>query len=175
VFDGELVAIAEREGRPAQDFAAVTRAVFAGEARGARLQFVAFDILRHSGEDVRPLSWRERDMRLRQALPVGDRIRLISSQPATLEAHAAIVALGFEGSVLKRPGSTYRPGRHSSWIKHKARCSTPGILLAVYQARDGTWQATCEVEGRRVRALAGARARALAGFGGRPRLLACRR
>ena len=30
VFDGELVVLSDRAGRPAQDFAAVTRAVFAG-------------------------------------------------------------------------------------------------------------------------------------------------
>ena len=63
------------------------------------------------------------------------------------------------GVGAQRPGSTYRPGRHSSWVKHKARCSTSGTLLAVYQARDGTWQATCEVEGRGVRAFASARDR----------------
>jgi len=163
VFDGELVAIGERDGRPAQDFAAVTRAVFAGKVGGARLQFVAFDILRHAGEDVRPLPWRDRDARLRDALPVSDRVRLISNKAATPAAHAAIIALGFEGSVLKRPCSIYRPGRHSSWVKHKARRSTPGLLSAVYQARDGTWQATCQVDGRRVRALAGPGARDLVG------------
>src|SRR5947209_17146563 len=32
VFDGELVAISERDGQPCQDFATVTRAVFTGEA-----------------------------------------------------------------------------------------------------------------------------------------------
>lgn len=159
VFDGELVAIGQRDGRPTQDFAAVTRAVFAADAAAAaRLHFVAFDILRHADEDLRPLPWRARDVRLRDVLPAGDRLRPISTQPATPEAHAAIVALGFEGSVLKRPRSTYRAGRHASWVKHKARCSIPGTLLAVYQDRDGTWQATCEVDGHRVRALAGARA-----------------
>ena len=30
-FDGELVAVSERGGKPAQDFAAVTRAVFTGQ------------------------------------------------------------------------------------------------------------------------------------------------
>lgn len=164
VLDGELVVISERDGRPAQDFAAVTRAVFTGDpAAAARLTFVAFDVLRHAGEDLRPLPWHARDVRLREAVPVGDRIRLISSQPATPEAHAAIVALGFEGSVLKRPRSTYRAGRHSTWVKHKARCAATGTLLAIHQDRDGTWQATCEVNGRRVRALAGARARAQVG------------
>jgi hypothetical protein len=36
---------------------------------------------------------------------------VITSQPASLTAHYAIVSLGFEGTVLKRPASTYRAGR----------------------------------------------------------------
>ncbi|MGZ6662534.1 MAG: hypothetical protein ACXVHL_34985, partial [Solirubrobacteraceae bacterium] len=46
-----------------------------------------------------------------ETLPVRERIRLAVSQPATPAAHEAIVALGFEGTVLKRLGSAYRPGR----------------------------------------------------------------
>ena len=43
-FDGELVAVSERDGKPIQDFAAVTRAVFTGRpAATDRLRFVAFD------------------------------------------------------------------------------------------------------------------------------------
>lgn len=46
IVDGELVALAERDDRPTQDFAAVRRAVFNGDtAAGARLRFVAFDLL----------------------------------------------------------------------------------------------------------------------------------
>jgi ATP-dependent DNA ligase len=164
VFDGELVAISERGGQAVHDFAALTRAVFTGDPLATeRLRFVAFDVLRLAGEDFRGRPWRERSDHLRQALPVGDRVRLISSQAATPEAHAAIVALGFEGTVLKRPASIYRPGRHRAWLKHKARCTSPGVLLAVHQDREGRWQALCDVDGRRVRALADARARALVG------------
>jgi hypothetical protein len=78
------------------------------------------------------------------------------SQPATLEAHEAIVALGFEG-VLKRLGSAYRPGRHRTWIRRKARFTAPAALRSVHQDRDGRWHAFCELDGRRVHALAGAR------------------
>ena len=100
---------------------------------------------------------------LRDALPVSGRVRLITTQPASVEAHTALVALGFEGTVLKRPRSAYRPGRQSAWVKHKARCGAQGILLSVHQDRDGQWQAICNVEGRRVRALAGARSSTLIG------------
>jgi len=157
-FDGELVAVSERDGKPAQDFAAVTRAVFAGQSAAMdRLRFVAFDLLAVEGQDIRPLAWEERDARLRDTLPVGDRIRLIASQPATLEVHEAIVALGFEGTVLKRLGSAYRPGRQRTWIKRKARFVTCAKLRSVHQDREGYWHALCEIDGRRVRAVAGAR------------------
>ena len=158
IFDGELVVVTERDGRPAQDFAAVTRAVFTGQvAATERLRFVAFDVLAADGEDVRARSWEDRDARLRETLPVCDRIRLAESQPATLGAHEAIVALGFKGTVLKRLGSAYRPGRRRAWIKHKARFTARAELRSVHQDREGSWHAVCELDGRRVHALAGAR------------------
>ena len=121
-FDGELVAIGERGGQPTQDFAAVTRAVFTGKPLATnRLRLVVFDLLCVGGEDLRPRPWEERDALLHDALPAGDRIRLVASQPANPTAHDAIVALGFEGTVVKRTRSAYRAGRHTAWLKHKAR------------------------------------------------------
>jgi ATP-dependent DNA ligase len=157
-FDGELVALAERDGQPTQDFAAVIRAVFTGQpAATDRLRFVAFDLLAVAGQDVRHRPWKERDVRLCEALPLCERIRLVVSQPASRAAHDAIVALGFEGTVLKRPGSTYRVGRHNAWIKHKAQFTTRAELRAVRQDRDGRWHAVCDIDGRRIRAVAGPR------------------
>ena len=163
-FDGELVAVTERDGRPTLDFAAVTRAVFTGQPSATdRLRFVAFDVLALAGQDVRPRPWEERDARLRETLPVCDRIRVVESQPATPMVHEAIVALGFEGTVLKRVGSAYRPGRHRTWIKQKARFTAHAELRSVRQDRDGRWHALCEADGRRVRALASAQTRDLIG------------
>lgn len=164
IFDGELVALAQRAGRPVQDFATVTRAVFTGNpAAMGRLRFVGFDVLRLSGEDLRVRPWGDRDGHLRRALPTCERVRAISSQPATVDAHRGIVSLGFEGTVLKRPGSIYRSGRHAAWVKHKARHVAAGTLLAVRQGRDGEWHAVCEVAGRRVTVVAGAQTALLAG------------
>ena len=156
-FDGELVVVSERDGRPVQDFAAVCRAVLRGDAAAAEdLRFVCFDVLAMDGEDLRGLPWTERDSRLTDALPVSGRVRRVEALPASLEAHAAIVALGFEGSVLKRPNSPYRPGRQRAWLKHKARYTVDGPLLSVRQGRDGQWYGVCDVDGRRVSVLAGA-------------------
>jgi ATP-dependent DNA ligase len=157
VFDGELVAIAQRDGRPVQDFAMVSRAVLRGDIAAAEhLRFVGFDLLALAGEDLRGRAWRERDQRLAEALPVCRAVRRVKSRPATAAVHAAIVELGFEGTVLKRPSSLYRPGRHGVWRKHKARHTTQGVLLAARQDRDGHWYSVCDVDGRRVVALAGA-------------------
>jgi hypothetical protein len=156
--------VSERDGKPTQDFAAVTRGVFTGKpAAMDRLRFVAFDLLAAAGDDLRALPWEERDARLQETLPVGERVRLAGSQPATLAAHEAIVALGFEGTVLKRVGSAYRPGRHRTWIKRKARFVAPVQLRSVHQDREGRWHALCEIDDRRVHALASARTRELIG------------
>ncbi|MGI8712689.1 MAG: hypothetical protein ACR2NR_05785 [Solirubrobacteraceae bacterium] len=157
VFDGELVVISERDGRPVQDFAAVCRAVLRGDPTAAGdLRFVGFDVLALDGNDFRGRPWTERNSRLTEALPVSDRVRRVESLPASLAAHAAIVALGFEGTVLKRPNSPHRPGRQRAWLKHKARHTTDGLLLNVRQGRDGQWYGVCDVDGRRVSVLAGA-------------------
>jgi ATP-dependent DNA ligase len=163
-FDGELVAVSERDGKPTQGFAAVTRAVFTGRSAATnRLRFVAFDVLAVAGEDVRVCRWEDRDAGLRETLPVCERIRLAVSQPATQAAHEAIVALGFEGTVLKRLGSAYRPGRHRTWIKQKARFVARAELRSVHQDREGCWHPLCEIDGRRVHALASAQTRNLVG------------
>jgi hypothetical protein len=157
VFDGELIAIDERGGRPTQDFAAVGRAVFGGDVAAAtRLRFVAFDVLAVAGQDLRDRPWRERDQRLAQAIPSCELVRPIQSLPASSDAHAAIVGLGFEGTVLKRANSVYRSGRHGAWLKHKARHTVQGVLTSLRQDRDGQWHGVCNVDGRRVVALAGA-------------------
>lgn len=95
MFDGELVVVSEHEGCPAQDFAAVCRAMLHGDASAAQdLRFVGFDLLTLAGEDLRGRPWRERDVRLTEALPASGLIRRVESLPASPKAHAAIVALG---------------------------------------------------------------------------------
>jgi bifunctional non-homologous end joining protein LigD len=164
IFDGELVAVGQRDGRPVPDFAAVTRAVLAADpAAGAQLRFVGFDVLKLDGEDVCGRRWRDRDALLAAALPVCERVRLVASQPATIAVHEAVVALGLEGSVLKRVASIYRSGRQRTWVKVKARHEVTAVVRAVRQDREGIWHAMCDSDGRRVAALAGPAAAELIG------------
>ena len=156
VFDGELVAVSGRQQRSTQDFAMVCRAVLRGDQTAAQaLRFVAFDVLELAGENLRGLRWSERDGLLAEALPQSSLVRRIESLPATEAAHAGIVALGFEGSVLKRRGSIYRAGRGRAWLKHKARYTTEAVLLDVRRDRDGQWHAICDLGARRMAAVAG--------------------
>jgi len=151
VFDGELVALSSRDGRVVQDFAAVCRAVLQGDsAAGSRLHVVAFDLLELAGDDLRALPWVKRTELLRDAFPAGERLRLVQTQPASRAAHERLVALGFEGSVLKRPGSRYRAGRQTTWRKYKASHRAIATLRELRQGRDGHTYATCDLDGRRV-------------------------
>jgi ATP-dependent DNA ligase len=151
IVDGELVAIGTSDGGPAQDFASVRRAVFNGDPEAIRgLRFVAFDLLMIDGDDLRSRPWSERDQELRRSLPLCDRVRMVESQPASRERHDAIVSLGFEGTVLKRVRSTYRAGRQSAWVKHKARRIVTGTAVEVREDRNGMRWVFCDVDGRRV-------------------------
>jgi bifunctional non-homologous end joining protein LigD len=156
VFDGELVALSERDGRPAQNFAGVCRAVLSNDSRAAKqLRYVAFDVLSRGGMDLRGHAWQERRGHLGDVLPAAGHVRQIECLPAEQSAHAAMVGLGFEGSVLKRRDSTYRPGRQRSWRKLKARHVAHGVLRSVRVARDGQAWAICDVDdGRSVPVLA---------------------
>jgi ATP-dependent DNA ligase len=112
---------------------------------------------------VRPLSWVKRTELLREAFPAGERLRLIQSQPASRVVHDRLVALGFEGSVLKRPRSTYRPGRQPAWRKHKASHRAIATLRAVRPGRHGDTYAICECDGRRVSTFGSPRLAAVVG------------
>lgn len=155
VFDGELVALRLVDGMPVQDFVSVGRAALHGDSGAVRqLHYVAFDLLCHGGRDIRQLRWSERDALLAQALPAEPRIRAIQSWPASTDVHDRLVALGFEGSLLKRAQSGYRPGRQTGWRKFKCRHRVPAVLRELRTGRDGFIYAICESDGRRIVAAA---------------------
>ena len=65
--------------------------------------------------------------------------------------------------MLKRPGSTYRPGRQTTWRKYKAIHHATATLRAVRLGRDGHTYAISELDGRRVTTLGSTRLAALIG------------
>jgi ATP dependent DNA ligase domain len=166
VFDGELIALDDRAGDPVQDFAAVGRAVFgSGRAASARLHYVAFDLLAAGDDgDIQHQPWRRRTELLAEHFPTDQRLRVISALSPTSETHARLIAMGFEGTVLKRQSASYRPGRTRSWRKLKARRELAATVVDVHQDRDGRIWARCVLaDGRRCTVWADARARELVG------------
>lgn len=129
VVDGELIALAPGpHGQPGQDFNRLWGTVF---GRGDdRLSLVIFDAPRLGGEQLGPRPWHERRSALQAALPVaGAAISLIDVFDADPVVHERLLALGFEGSVLKRRDGHYQPGRRSrSWRKHKTRASSTAVV-----------------------------------------------
>ena len=75
----------------------------------------------------------------------------MDSSPADLTAHNALVAQGFAGSVLKRPGSDYRPGAQPAWIAVGARRHLTGSLRGFHREPGGTLSAVCALAGEVVR------------------------
>jgi ATP-dependent DNA ligase len=164
VFDAELVALSSRHGRAVQDFAAVCRATLRADAGAAgKLHLVAFDLLELAGEDVRALPWVKRTPLLRETFPAATGCGSSRRKPAGRAAHDQLVALGFEGSVLKRPGSTYRSGRQTTWRKYKASHRAAATLRAVRHGRDGHTYAISDLDGGRVTTLGSPRLAELIG------------
>jgi bifunctional non-homologous end joining protein LigD len=145
VFDGELIALGDRDAGPVQDFAAVPRAVFGGDRdAAARLHYVVFDVLAAGDAgDIQAKPLLERATVLADRFPAGRRLRVVSSLPADLDTHERLVSIGFEGSVLKRQNSSYRSGRVRSWRKLKARHTVSATIRRLDRDREGRLFARC--------------------------------
>jgi bifunctional non-homologous end joining protein LigD len=129
IIDGELVALARGPGgEPGQDFNRLARTIF-GRARND-LWLVIFDAPELAGDQLAGRPWHERRSALEAALPAsGATVSLIDVFDAEPTVHARLVALGFEGSVLKRRDGRYLPGRRSrAWRKLKTRSSTLAVV-----------------------------------------------
>jgi DNA ligase-1 len=139
VIDGEL--LPWRDGAPLP-FAQLQRRI-GRKTLGAKLlaevpvSLLAFDLLEHDGEDVRPLPLVDRRARLHlllQPLPAG-RILLspalaVPSWQGVGEAREAARARGAEGLMLKRIGSGYGVGRRrGDWWKWKVVPLTVDAVL----------------------------------------------
>jgi bifunctional non-homologous end joining protein LigD len=92
-----------------------------GHGTNARAILCAFDLLEVNGEDVRRESIEDRKRRLAGLLRLPhDGIAIneaFSGDGAVIDKHAC--ALGCEGIVSKRLGSSYRAGRSKDWLKIK--------------------------------------------------------
>jgi bifunctional non-homologous end joining protein LigD len=126
IIDGEIVALDER-GRPA-GFQQLQGRIHLTAVRDAEMAarpvaFIAFDILCEAGRDVCDLPLTERRVRLEQ-LMAKNRSPLFRISDLTARDGRALfkeaVARGWEGLIVKRADSLYRPGKRSpDWRKLK--------------------------------------------------------
>jgi bifunctional non-homologous end joining protein LigD len=124
VLDGEIVALDAR-GSPIgfQHLQGRIHLKNLPRSQDAAIAFVAFDLLRDGGDDLRSLPLRERRPRLEALLAgVRDRRLRISEQAVGdgRALHARAKASGWEGLIAKRLESVYTSGRRSpDWRKLK--------------------------------------------------------
>jgi len=115
LIDGEAVILGNDD---VYDFNALR-----SRGRGGEVILVAFDLLEHSGRELRGLPLLHRKRRLSQligksntpsAIQYGD--HLIGDGPAIF---AHVCKLGLEGIVSKRTDAPYRSGPSKAWLKSK--------------------------------------------------------
>ena len=113
-FPGEpqpqvLVVVLDEHGR--SDFAGLVAELEAG--RSARMVYMAFDLLWLDGHDVRALPLLRRKQLLGELLrdPPGGVRCLEHLDRQGPDFHAAVCAMGLEGTVSKRADAPYRSGR----------------------------------------------------------------
>jgi DNA ligase D-like protein (predicted ligase) len=91
--------------------------------------FYVFDVLWADGRDVRRLPLRQRKRVLRPLLSFGGPIRYTTHRTHNGEAYfAEACAKGWEGLVVKRGDSPYRPGRSRDWLKFKCQASQEFVI-----------------------------------------------
>ncbi|BGE57759.1 non-homologous end-joining DNA ligase [Pseudomonas juntendi] len=134
-LDGEVV-VQDDDDRPA--FQSLQEAFAIGDTD--RLIYFAFDLLFIDGVDLRPRPVEQRRNLLRVLLEQVDldQVRFsetLEADPAHLLASAC--ALGIEGIVGKRLGSTYAGERDGSWIKLKCVQRQEFVILGYTRSSAG--------------------------------------
>ena len=118
ILDGEIIAL--KGG--VSDFHELRRQL--GEARPSII-YQAFDLLWLDGEDLRPLSFRERKKRLAALIGVGSRhlnhVEHFETDGGRMLA--SVCNLHLEGIVSKLLDAPYRSGRSTNWLKTKCEVS----------------------------------------------------
>lgn len=118
LIDGEAAVIGE-DNRT--DFSQLQAALTAG----TRIDYLAFDLLRLDGKDLRQLPLLERKERLSEVISAAKKKGPVQYSAHLVGKGAAVYAeacrLRLEGIVSKKPDSTYVSGRKGAW--QKAKCT----------------------------------------------------
>jgi bifunctional non-homologous end joining protein LigD len=126
ILDGEAV-VFDAKGR--SSFGNLQNALQQGH--GSKIDFVAFDLLHHAGENLRALPLSERLKRLEKLLPSETgRIRRskawLPGEGPGLFTEAC--RLGLEGIISKKITEPYREGSRNDWVKSKCRARQEFVI-----------------------------------------------
>jgi bifunctional non-homologous end joining protein LigD len=139
IADGEIVAFRGA----VTSFARLQRRMQLSDPEAARRTGVpvflyVFDLLRHEGEDLRPLPLRERKTRLRRALSFHGPVRFtLHRNERGEELFRDACRKGLEGVIAKRADSTYHSGRSRDWLKLKCH-SEQELVIGGFTAPKGS-------------------------------------
>ena len=144
ILDGEIVPYEDGRPLPFQLLQRRLRRLdgFEEAARKAPVEFMAFDLLSLGMEDATTLPLSRRRLMLDRACS-GTKILRAESEEVSSEADIERVfrrsrALGYEGLVLKDPGSTYAMGkRGSAWVKLKEELDTIDAVIVAAEYGHG--------------------------------------
>lgn len=141
VLDGEALAVDIRGDRIVHRWGAV-QSVLGSTTHPDRdrITFVVFDVLALAGRDARPVPLRQRRQVLEQLFEEGDfeALQLIDQLPATEDAYQQLLALGYEGGVVKDLDSRYASGaRGAGWYKVKPTETTDAFVLGFDEGKNG--------------------------------------
>lgn len=145
VLDGEVVQMEVVNGMLVPRWGGVQSVLGSGVAKAAlasgSLTLVLFDLLAHGEVDARqlPLSQRREALETCYVHAGFDpyKVMLIEQLDATDDAHAALVAAGYEGSMVKWLDASYASGKRGfGWWKLKATADVDAIVLGYKPGRD---------------------------------------
>jgi bifunctional non-homologous end joining protein LigD len=142
-LDGEVVAITMVEGKVVNEWK-VAQSVLTkvgADAAAAKLTYMVFDLIAHRDIDARPLALIDRKVLLDRLFENEDlnAVQLSPMREASEEVASAMIALGYEGAVVKqlnRPyGSDKREG--GGWIKVKPNITIEGVVMGFKPGENG--------------------------------------
>jgi DNA ligase 1 len=133
IVDGEVVAMADGEPLPFQEV--LRRFRRKHDVERAReevaVELRAFDCLHADGEDLLTAPLVERHNRLQEILSGGvSALSITGDEDEIADIEANALDAGHEGIMLKRPDSTYSPGRRGkNWRKRKPDVETVDLVV----------------------------------------------
>jgi len=144
VLDGEAVALRVQDGKILNEWSIAQNVLSTAGAHIAapRITFMVFDLLAHAHIDARALPLRGR-RKLLDRIFAAESFQKVQLSPAVVASgeelasyHAAHMAQGFEGTMLKRLDGTYRSGARD-WSKLKPQQTREVVVMGFKPGQGG--------------------------------------